>query len=170
MLTAAPSPDARLVELGIELPELPHPTGNYIPFRRHAGVVYLAGQTCEWNGEMVYTGKVGQDIDLKTGQKAARICALNLIAALRNALGGSLASVEACLRLGGFVNASPDFADVPLVINGASDLMADVFGREVAQHARTAIGVATLPQRAAVEVDAIFAVRTETRDALHASA
>lgn len=165
MPPAASSPDARLAELGIELPELPRPTGNYVPYRRHAGLVYLAGQTCEWNGRMVHAGKVGREIDLETGQAAARICALNLVAALRSALGGTLAPVEACLRLGGFVNAAPDFADVPLVINGASDLMAEIFGREVAQHARTAVGVATLPQRAAVEVDAIFAVREGTHGA-----
>lgn len=153
------SPEARLAALGIELPELPRPTGNYVPFRRHGATIYLAGQTCEWNGRMVYAGKVGQELDLETGQKAARICGLNLLAALRLALDGSLDRVEACLRLGGFVNAAPDFALVPRVINGASDLIAEVFGPEAAPHARTAIGVATLPQRAAVEVDAIFAVR-----------
>ena len=108
---------------------------------------------------MVYAGKIGRDFDLETGQKAARICGLNLLAALRLALGGSLDGVEACLRLGGFVNAAPDFTRVPAVINGASDLMAEVFGPEAARHARTAVGVATLPQGAAVEVDAIFAVR-----------
>lgn len=158
MATLHWSPDARLVELGIDLPDLPVPTGNYVPFRRHGNLVYLAGQTCEWNGRMVYTGKVGTDLDLETGQKAARICGLNLIAALRQGLGGSLAGVTACLRLGGFVNAAADFARVPSVINGASDLMADVFGAAVAPHVRTAIGVATLPQCAAVEVDAIFAL------------
>lgn len=160
---AAPdwSPDARLSELGIELPDLPHPTGNYMPFRRHGNIVYLAGQTCEWNGRMVYSGKVGQDLDLETGQKAARICALNLIAALRQALGGSLRGVDVCLRLGGFVNAAPDFPHVPSVINGASDLMVDIFGHALAHHARTAVGVATLPQCAAVEVDAIFALKEQ---------
>jgi enamine deaminase RidA (YjgF/YER057c/UK114 family) len=161
MLSPTVPPDARLAELGIELPELPRPTGTYVPFRRDGGIVYLAGQTCEWNGRMLYTGKVGRDVDLETGQAAARICALNLLAALRSALGGSLGPVNACLRLGGFVNAAPDFPDVPLVVNGASDLIADIFGREVAQHARTAVGVATLPQCAAVEVDAIFAVRED---------
>ncbi len=159
MTVAAVSADARLEELGIALPDLPHPTGNYVPFRRHGNTIFLAGQTCEWNGKMIYTGKVGRDLDLETGQKAARICALNLIAALRLALGGSLDQVDACLRLGGFVNAAPDFAHAPSVINGASDLMVEVFGHAVAHHARTAVGVATLPQCAAVEVDAVFAVR-----------
>lgn len=152
------TPEDRLKALGLELPRLPMPTGNYVPFRRDGNTVYLAGQTCEWNGSMVYAGKVGLDFDLETGQAAARICALNLIAALRQGLGGSLSGVRACLRLGGFVNAAPDFAMVPKVINGASDLMAEVFGPEIAPHARTAVGVATLPLCAAVEVDAIFAV------------
>jgi len=159
MTAALTAPEARLAELGILLPELPVPTGNYVPFRRRGNTVYLAGQTCEWNGEMVYTGKVGQDLDLATAQKAARICGLNLLAALRLALGGSLDGVGECLRLGGFVNAAPDFAQVPAVIDGASDLMAEVFGTEAARHVRTAVGVATLPRCAAVEVDAIFALR-----------
>lgn len=153
------APERRLVNLGITLPEVPVPIANFQPFRRHGDLVYLAGQTCEWNGRMVYAGKVGRDHGLETGQKAARICGLNLIAALRLALGGSLDRVAACLRLGGFVNADPEFAYVPQVINGASDLMAEVFGPEIGPHARTAVGVATLPQNAAVEVDAIFAVR-----------
>jgi len=153
------TPEARLALLSLELPDLPSPTGNYVPFRRQGDIIYLAGQTCEWNGRMVYSGKLGLDLDIETGQKAARICGLNLIAVLRLALGGSLDGVVACLRLGGFVNAASDFPHVPKVINGASDLMAEVFGPEVAPHARTAIGVATLPNCAAVEVDAIFAVR-----------
>lgn len=153
------SPETRLAKLSLELPDLPSPTGNYVPFRRHGNTIYLAGQTCEWNGQMVYSGKVGLDLDIETGQKAARICGLNLIAALRLSLGGSLDQVVACLRMGGFVNAAPDFPHVPKVINGASDLIAEVFGPNAAPHARTAIGVATLPGCAAVEVDAIFAVR-----------
>ena len=153
------TPDDRLAALGIELPDVPVPIANFQPHRRHGDLIYLAGQTCEWNGSMVYAGKVGRDFDLDTGQKAARICGLNLIAALRRAMGGSLNDVLACIRLGGFVNADPEFAFVPSVVNGASDLMAEVFGPQIGQHARTAVGVATLPQNAAVEVDAIFAVR-----------
>lgn len=153
------TPGARLARLALDLPDLPSPTGNYVPFRRQGNTICLAGQICEWNGRMVYSGKLGLDLDIETGQKAARICGLNLIAALGLALGGSLDGVVACLRLGGFVNAAPDFPHVPHVINGASDLMAEVFGPEAAPHARTAIGVATLPNCAAGEVDAIFAVR-----------
>lgn len=151
--------ELRLGRLALTLPEVPRPIANFVPFRRHGDTVYLSGQTCEWNGEVVYRGKVGREHDLAAGQEAARICALNLLAALRAALGGSLDPVHSCLRLGGFVNAVEDFPGVPMVINGASDVMHLVFGPEAAAHARTAIGVATLPQNATVEVDAIFALR-----------
>jgi enamine deaminase RidA (YjgF/YER057c/UK114 family) len=150
--------DDRLAKLKIELPRVPAPIGNFVPFRRHGKLVLLAGQICEWNGEVVFRGKIGRDLDLATGQDAARICGLNLIAALRAACGGTLDPVEACLRLGGFVNCDPEYTEVPKVINGASDLMHELFG-EAGAHARTAVSVATLPQGAAVEVDAIFAVR-----------
>lgn len=151
--------DARLYTLGIELPRTPRPIANFVPFRRRGDLMFLAGQTCEWNGEMLWRGKVPLDHDLEAGRKAARVCGLNLIAALREGLGGSLDGVEACIRLGGFVNAAPDFPFVPQVIDGASDLMAEIFGPEIGAHARTAVGVATLPQNATVEVDAVFAVR-----------
>ncbi|WP_240453927.1 RidA family protein [Chachezhania antarctica] len=159
MTIVTETPEDRLSQLLIELPQVPQPTGSFQPFRRHGDMIYLAGQTCEWNGRMVYSGKIGRDFDLETGQKAARICGLNLIAALRLALGGSLDGAVACIRLGGFVNADPEFPFVPKVINGASELMTEIFGPDIGPHARTAVGVATLPLNAAVEVDAIFAVR-----------
>ena len=149
--------EARLSELGIVLPNVPVPVANFVPSRREGGILFLAGQVCEWNGEVRYIGKIGQDFELADGKSAARICGLNLIAALRLAL-GSLDRVRCCLRLGGFVNCDPSFREVPQVINGASDLMLEIFG-EHGTHARTAVGVAALPRGAAVEVDAIFAVR-----------
>jgi enamine deaminase RidA (YjgF/YER057c/UK114 family) len=152
-----PSAERYLAEAGILLPDVPAPIANFLPYRRNGGVIFLAGQTCEWNGALVYRGKIGVDFDLTDGIEAARICALNLLAALRHACGGSLDRVTGCLRVGGFVNCTPDYLDVPHVINGASDLFHEVFG-ERGLHARTAVGVATLPQGAAVEVDAIFAV------------
>lgn len=154
----SPTPEEQLVRLGLELPQVPRPIANFVPWQRLGDVIYLAGQTCEWNGAMVYKGKVGQAVDLETAQKAARICGLNLIAALREALDGDLNRVKSCVRVGGFVHCAPDFLQVPQVINGASDLFHAVFGPEVGAHARTAVGVAQLPQGAAVEVDAIFAV------------
>lgn len=151
--------EERLTQLGIELPNVPVPLANFVPWQRHGDMVYLAGQVCVWNGECVYKGRVGDDFDLETGQDAARICGLNLIVALRDALGGDLNRVVSCLRVGGFVRCTSDFAFVPHVINGASDLFHEIFSREVAIHARTAVGVMQLPMEAAVEVDAIFAVR-----------
>lgn len=151
--------EQRLADLGIELPTVPRPIANFIPWRREGDVVYLAGQVCEWNGRVTHVGKVGDALDLTTAQAAARICALNLTAALREALGHDLDRVRACLRLGGFVNCVPDFPSVPQVIDGASDHFHAVFGATVGAHVRTAVGVAQLPRGAAVEVDAIFAVR-----------
>jgi enamine deaminase RidA (YjgF/YER057c/UK114 family) len=155
--TIAGSTDRRLAELGIELPDVPTPIANFVPFRCHGELVYLAGQVCEWNGDVRFVGKVGLDYDLVQAQKAARVCGLNLIAALKLACGGSLDRVTCCLRLGGFVNCTPNFPDIPQVINGASDLMQELFGAR-GYHARTAVGVANLPRGAAVEVDAVFAI------------
>ena len=155
---AAESADRRLAALGIELPQVPKPVASFVPFRRHGELVYLAGQVCEWNGDVRYVGKVGETFDLPQAQAAARVCGLNLIAALQLACGGSLDRVAYCLRLGGFVNCTPDYPSIPQVINGASDLMHELFGPH-GDHARTAVGVANLPRGAAVEVDAIFAIR-----------
>jgi enamine deaminase RidA (YjgF/YER057c/UK114 family) len=151
------SAEARLVALGLSLPSVPTPIANFVPFRRDRDRVYLAGQICEWNGVVRYRGKLGVEHGLEQGQEAARICALNLLAALRVACEGSLNRVTACLRVGGFVNCAPDYQQVPQVINGASDIIHALFG-EQGLHARTAIGVASLPQCAAVEVDAIFTI------------
>ena len=157
-MTATESADQRLASLGIELPQVPQLVANFIPFRRHGDLVYLAGQVCEWNGDVRFIGKVGEVFDLPQAQAAARVCGLNLIAALKLACGGSLDRVACCLRLGGFVNCTPNYPSIPQVINGASDLMHELFGAH-GQHARTAVGVANLPRGAAVEVDAIFALR-----------
>src|SRR5271170_3390542 len=151
------SVDARLSALAIELPRVPIPIANFAPFRRCGNLIFLAGQVCEWNGVVRYVGRVGVDYALADGQKAARVCALNLIAALNAACGGTLDVVASCIRLGGFVNCSPQFNEIPQVINGASDLMHDLFG-DNGKHARTAVGVANLPRGAAVEVDGIFAL------------
>jgi enamine deaminase RidA (YjgF/YER057c/UK114 family) len=149
--------EARLAGLAIELPKVPVPIANFVPYKRIGNLIFLAGQVCEWNGEVRYVGRLGVDYDLAEGRKAARVCGLNLIAALKVACGGTLAPVTACVRLGGFVNCSPQFNEIPQVINGASDLMLELFG-ERGRHARTAVGVANLPRGAAVEVDGIFAL------------
>jgi enamine deaminase RidA (YjgF/YER057c/UK114 family) len=147
--------DRKLSELGLELPVRPTPIASFVPFRIVGGLVYLAGQTCEWNGTMPYTGRVGEEIDLEAGRTAAKLCALNLVAALKEACEGRLSHVARCIRVGGYVQASPGYPRVPHVIDGASELFIALWG-EAGRHARTAIGVATLPLNASVEVDAIF--------------
>lgn len=148
--------EARLKTLNIELPNVPKPIANFVPWRRHGDLIFLAGQICEWNGTVTQKGKVGDTVDLEAAQVAARVCALNLIAALREALEGDLDRVQSCLRVGGFVNCVGDYPSVPHVINGASDLIHAIFGPEIGAHARTAVGIAQLPQGASVEVDAVF--------------
>jgi enamine deaminase RidA (YjgF/YER057c/UK114 family) len=148
--------ETRLAALGLELPAPPVPIANFVPWRRSGSTVYLAGQVCEWNGSVPHVGKLGREFGVEQGQQAARLCALNLLACLKLACEGDLGRVRRCLRVGGFVNCEPEFESVPMVVNGASDLFAALWGEEAGRHARTAIGVASLPRRAAVEVDAIF--------------
>jgi enamine deaminase RidA (YjgF/YER057c/UK114 family) len=145
----------KLTSLGLTLPVRPVPIANFLPFRVSGNTVYLAGQTCELDGRMMYTGCVGEDVTLEDAKKAAELCALNLLASLREACEGRLDRVARCLRVGGFVQAKSGFPRVPAVIDGASELFVALWG-ERGRHARTAVGVATLPQNAAVEVDAIF--------------
>lgn len=147
----------KLRALGLTLPPVPQPRGLFKPYSRSGSLVFLAGQICEWNGQVRYAGRVGETIDLVTGQKAAELCALNLLASLSLALDGALDRVIFCHRLGGFVLAKPDYPDVPKVINGASDLMFALFG-ESGRHARTSVGVVNLPANVSVEVDGIFEV------------
>jgi enamine deaminase RidA (YjgF/YER057c/UK114 family) len=153
--------DRKLGELGLTLPIRPVPIACFVPFRVVAGVAYLSGQTCEWNGTVVHKGRVGEELDFETAREAARICALNLLSALREACSGRLDRVARCIRVGGFVQASSGYPRVPHVIDGASEVFVALWG-ERGRHARTAVGVATLPQNAAVEVDAIFELRGES--------
>lgn len=150
---------ARLASLGITLPPVRAPAANYVPYMRTGALVYVAGQVCAAQGHPTCIGKVGGAVDLATAQAAARVCGLNILAVLASACEGDLDRVARCVRLGGFVNVAPGFTDVPLVINGASDLVVAVFG-DAGRHARTAVGVAELPRGVAVEVDAIFEVHS----------
>jgi enamine deaminase RidA (YjgF/YER057c/UK114 family) len=149
--------DARLRQLGIELPEPASPVANYVPFAVSGNLVFIAGQICQWNGERRYVGKLGAEIGIPDGQQAARLCALNILAHLRVACGGDLDFVRRCLRLGGFVNCTPEFTDMPQFVNGASDLMVEVFG-DKGRHARAAVGVSSLPAGVAVEVEGTFEI------------
>ena len=150
--------DKRLMQLEIELPNPSVPAANYVPFVRSGALVFVAGQVSQWNGERRHKGKVGESLSVDDAYAAARLCALNLLAHLRVACGGDLDRVKRVVRLGGFVNCAPDFADQPKCVNGASDLMVEVFGREIGAHARAAVGVASLPGGVAVEVDGVFEI------------
>jgi enamine deaminase RidA (YjgF/YER057c/UK114 family) len=154
----ASSIETKLGELGIALPPPGAPGGNYVPFVVVGELVFMAGQVAREGGKMKYTGKVGKDVSIEQAQAAARLCAVNLLAQLKQACGGDLDRVERCVRLGGFVNSPLDFYDHPKVINGASDLMVAVMG-ERGQHARTAVGVSALPMDSAVEVEAVFQLK-----------
>ncbi|MGH6987067.1 MAG: RidA family protein [Caulobacteraceae bacterium] len=150
-----PSPDERLRELGIDLPEPAKPVANYVPFVRTGDLVHISGQVSidlARSGEGV-RGVVGESVDLDQARSAARLCGINLIAQMKAACGGDLARVKRVVRLGGFVQAGPRFFDIPTVIDGCSELMVEVFG-EAGRHARSSVGVYRLPLDFAVEVDA----------------
>ena len=148
--------ERRLIERDIELPQAAAPVANYVPAVRSGNMLYISGQVTLWNGERRHVGKLGAEISADEGQVAARLCALNIIAQAKAAL-GDLDRVARVVKLVGFVNSTPDFVDQPKVINGASDLMAEVFG-DKGKHARSAVGVASLPLGIAVEVEAILEV------------
>jgi enamine deaminase RidA (YjgF/YER057c/UK114 family) len=166
--------EAKLAELGLVLPAPPAPLASYVPFtvaefsadfgRRH-GLVVISGQIPMQDGKLAYAGKLGTPIDsrhgtalsVEQGQAAARLCFLNLLAQLKAACGGELDKVRRVLRLGGFIACTPEFTQHALVMNGASDLAVAVFG-EAGRHARSTIGVPSLPADAAVEVEGMFEI------------
>jgi enamine deaminase RidA (YjgF/YER057c/UK114 family) len=146
--------DERLKELGITLPTPAKPVANYVGWVRTGNLVYTSGQVTLADGKLHYQGKVGAEISAEDAHKAARLCAINILAQLRDACGGNLDRVKRIVKLVGFVNAVPDFTEHPKVINGASDLMVEVFG-DKGRHARSAVGSGSLPLNVAVEVEAI---------------
>jgi len=148
--------DAHLKAKGIELPDASTPAANYVPFVRSGRLVYVSGQVSQWNGERRFIGKLGAEFGVGEGQQAARLCALNLVAHARAAADGDLDRLRV-IRLTGYVNSAPDFTSQPQVVNGASDAMVEIFG-DAGRHARSAVGVASLPGGVAVEVEAIFEI------------
>ena len=149
--------DMHIAQLGIELPTPAPPAGAYVPFVVAGRLLLVAGQLPMWNGTLKYDGRVGAEITLEDGIAAARLCGLNLLAQARAACNGDLDRVRRVLRLGGFVQAAPGFTDHPKVLNGASELMVEVFG-QAGRHVRVAVGAASLPMAAAVEVEAMFEI------------
>jgi len=148
----------RLAELGVRLPAAPAPAANYVPAVRAGNLLFVAGQVPVQDGKAQYLGKVGAELSVEDGQQAARLCAINVLAQVAQALGGDLGRVVRCVRVGGFVNAVPEFTEHPKVVNGASDLLVAVFG-EAGRHVRTAVGAGSLPRGVAVEVEAVFEIR-----------
>lgn len=149
----------RLAELGITLPTPAAPVAAYVPFVVTGNLVYVSGQLPLDGGQVKITGHVGEGgLDVATGQEAAKLCAINILAQVNVACGGNLDRVERCVKVGVFVSSAPDFYDHPKVANGASELFEHVFG-PAGQHARFALGVAALPRNAAVEVDAIVQIK-----------
>jgi len=150
--------DIALQRLGLSIPEPTIPVANFLPYSVVGSLVYVSGQIPIREGRPVFVGKLGREFSVEQGQEAARLCALHVLAAIRHACGGDLDRVVRCVRLGGFINSTPDFANQPEVMNGASDLLVSVFG-ERGRHARAAVGVNSLPRNVAVEVDALFEIR-----------
>ncbi|HEV7437383.1 MAG TPA: RidA family protein [Pseudorhizobium sp.] len=147
----------RLKEKGIVLPAAAAPAANYVPYTISGNTLYLSGQLPIENGKVAVTGLVGRDVDVAGAQRAAELCAINILAQAKAALGGDLGRIRRILKLNGFVASVPEFTEQHLVINGASNLIADILG-DAGKHARAAVGMAALPLNAAVEIDAIIEI------------
>ncbi len=151
------SADDNLNRLGITLPDAPAPAANYVPYVVAGNMVYVSGQLPLVDGKLSVTGHVGKNVSTEEAAGQARLCAINLLAQLKAACGGDLSRVKQVVKLGGFVACTDDFTDQPEVINGASDLMVEVFG-DAGRHARFAVGTNTLPRGTCVEVEGTFLI------------
>lgn len=149
--------EAKLAEMGIELPDAPAPAANYVPYVIVGDLVFISGQISKDSSGLII-GKLGDDMTVEQGQAAAKVCALNLLAQLKSACEGDLGRLIRVVKLGGFVNSTQDFTDHPLVINGASDFIGDLLG-DTGAHARAAVGCSSLPLGVAVEIEGIFQIR-----------
>lgn len=148
--------EGRLTALGLQLPDAPRPVANYVPTCQTGGLLYISGQISRTADGRVLAGKLGAGVDVSQGREAAKVCALNILAQAKAAL-GSLDRIERVVKLTGFVNSTPTFIEQPQVVNGASDLLVELLG-DKGRHTRSAVGVAALPVDAAVEIEAILAV------------
>lgn len=150
--------EENIKKLELLIPDPPNAVANYVPYKIKNNIMYISGQAPIQNGELLYKGKVGYDLSLEDGIKAAELCCINIIAALKKAINGDWDKLDCFLKLGGFVNCNSDFIDQPKVINGASDLLVSIFG-EQGRHTRFAVGSNSLPLGIAVEIDAIIQLR-----------
>ena len=149
--------NARLTELGITLPQAAAPAANYVPYVISGNQLFISGQLPMEGGKVAVTGHLGRNVDVATGQRAAELCAINILVQAQAALGGDLGRITRLIKLNGFVACLPEFGEQHLVINGASNLLATVRG-EAGKHARAAVGLAALPFNAAVEIDAVMEI------------
>ncbi len=149
--------EARLTELGVTLPDAPAPAANYVPYVISGDLVFVSGQISNGPDGLI-TGRLGENMDVAAGAVAAKTCALGLVAQLKAACGGDLSRLVRVVKLGGFVNSTPDFTDQPKVINGASDFLVELFG-DAGRHARAAVSAAALPLGVAVEIEGIFQIK-----------
>lgn len=149
--------EEKLKYWGYALPDLPKPSGNYQLFHREGNQLYISGVTCKYNGTLKYKGKVGEVVSLQEAYEATKLCTLNHLTIIKHVL-GSLESIESVVKMVGYVNCGPGFAEIPQVINGESDFLVQLLG-ERGQHARCAVGVASLPGNAAVETDLLVTIR-----------
>jgi enamine deaminase RidA (YjgF/YER057c/UK114 family) len=150
--------EEKFKELGLIIPNMSEPVANYLPYMVHENLVYVSGQPPVADGKVTHKGKVGQSLSIEEGQEAARVCCINIIAALKHAIGGDWNRFDRIIKVGGFVNCGDDFTQHPQVINGASDMLVKIFG-EKGRHARFAVGSNSLPLDIAVEIDAIIAIK-----------
>jgi enamine deaminase RidA (YjgF/YER057c/UK114 family) len=149
--------ESRLKELGITLPAAAAPAANYVPFTISGNLLFLSGQLPMEDGKVAVTGLIGREVNVEQGQRAAELCAINILAQAKAALSGDLGRIRRVVKLNGFIASTPDFTEQHLVMNGASNLIANVLG-EAGKHARAAVGMAVLPLNAAVEIDAIIEI------------
>jgi len=150
--------EQKLSEMGITLPEAPKPVASYLGFVQHGDLVIVSGQLPFKEGALMHTGLLGRDVSTEDAALAARQCAINLLSQVKAACGGDLERIVRCLRLGGFVASTADYTDQPKVVNGASDFIGEALG-DRGLHARAAVGVASLPLNACVEVEGMFAIK-----------
>jgi len=146
-----------LRKLKIDLPNAPDPVGAYVAFKKTNNLIFISGQLPIASDGTIVKGKIGKDLSLEDGQKASRLCVINILAQLKKALNGDLEQVKNCVKITGFVNSSNDFVDQPKVINPASEILSTALG-EKGKHARAAVSTNSLPLGAAVEIDAIFEI------------
>ena len=150
--------EENIKNLGLNIPELPKALANYVPYKIVGKTMYISGQAPVRNGELIYKGKVGSDISVEDGIEAARLCVINIIAAVKTGLEGDWSKLDSFVKLTGYVNCQDTFTDQPKIINGASDMLVEIFGDQ-GRHSRVAVGSNALPLGIAVEIDAIVQLK-----------